>query len=183
MINLFALAFAVTSEQAVILVLVVVVAALLAGFLYRKDTEKENRRRAALDISSTLSAWGFKRFSTFFANYGIGDYSGMVAEIIALGKLASSQKDLVGELREVMLRMIEHDMKDGDQRKVLFEKVEKLFAANDPDYQMVKKAKAEAKVETSFVDPMTGKRLTPEGLDRVGVDADGKAVANPVVAK
>ena len=175
----FPLAFAVTGEQAVILVLVVALGALLAGFLYRKDTEKENRRRAALEISATLKGWGFERFSTFFANYGIGDYSGMVAEIVSLGKLASNEPELIKELRAVMLRMIEHEMKDPDQRNLLYEKVQKLFAANDPEHDLVKRPKVSVRTESIVFDSTTGKKLTPEGEDAVGVDANGHPVTNP----
>jgi hypothetical protein len=56
-------------------------AALVGRYLYRKDTEVEDRRRAANRLAGTLRAKGLKHVPEFLEDYGVGDYSGMAKKI------------------------------------------------------------------------------------------------------
>jgi hypothetical protein len=56
-------------------------------FLYRKDTEIENRRRGAARLAGTLRSIGLKKTPEFLEDYSVGDYSGMGRKVKQLGEL------------------------------------------------------------------------------------------------
>lgn len=67
-----------------IILLVVVLAAVgfvAAQWLFKKDTEVENRRRGAAHLAGVLQNLGLKKLPEFLISYSVGDYSGMAKEI------------------------------------------------------------------------------------------------------
>lgn len=80
---------------------------LVAKFLFNKDTEIENRRRAAANLAATLQAYGLKKTPEFLIDYSVGDYSGMAVKIAKLAELfASGEKHVVEELDAVYERVL-----------------------------------------------------------------------------
>lgn len=63
------------------------------NWLFKKDTEMENRRRAAFHLAATLKASGLKRIPEFLGDYAVGDYSGMYEKIHDLAKLSLAGGD------------------------------------------------------------------------------------------
>jgi hypothetical protein len=63
------------------------VAYYLGTFLFKKDTEKENRRRGAAKLAGVLRAQGLRKTPQFLEDYAVGDYSGMAETIKELVKL------------------------------------------------------------------------------------------------
>lgn len=64
---------------------------LLAFFVvkwpFTKDTETENRRRAAAKLAAMLQAAGLKKLPDFLIDYSVGDYSGMANKIHQLAEM------------------------------------------------------------------------------------------------
>lgn len=52
-----------------------------ACWLFKKDTEKENRRKAAMKMAGMFRSKGLKYVPELLEDYAVGDYSGM-AKII-----------------------------------------------------------------------------------------------------
>lgn len=50
-------------------------------WLYKKDTEKEDRRRAAAQLAGVYRSAGLVNTAVFLENYSVGDYSGMAKQI------------------------------------------------------------------------------------------------------
>ena len=73
----------------VVLVCVVgaAVACGLAVWLFKKDTEKEERRRGAARLAGVLSSLGLKKLPELLVDYSVGDYSGMAKKIAETAKL------------------------------------------------------------------------------------------------
>lgn len=64
-------------------------------WLYQKDTEIENRRKAAGKLAATLKSYGLKWLPNFLFDYSVGDYSGMLDEIHKLAQLFNESEDMV----------------------------------------------------------------------------------------
>lgn len=67
----------------------------LVKWAFQKDTEIENRRKAAAKLAATLKAYGLDRIPNFLFDYSVGDYSGMLNEIHKLAELFNESADLV----------------------------------------------------------------------------------------
>jgi hypothetical protein len=71
------------------------VAIYLGTLLFKTDTKKEGRRRAANQLAGVLRALGLKKTPEFLEDYGVGDYSGMAEKIKELAKLFVNGQDAV----------------------------------------------------------------------------------------
>jgi hypothetical protein len=56
-------------------------------FVFKKDTEVENRRRGAAKLAATLYGLGLEKLPEFLIDYSVGDYSGMAKKIVDTAKL------------------------------------------------------------------------------------------------
>lgn len=85
-----------TVLEIVLVSLVACVAAYYVGsFLFKKDTEIENRRRAASQLAGVLRSLGLKKTPLFLEDYAVGDYSGMAQKIKETVKLFLDGQDAV----------------------------------------------------------------------------------------
>ena len=75
-----------TLSNLIIIALCGVVAWLAAKWLFKKDTEIENRRRAAGQLAAKLREMGFTELPEFFIDYSVGDYSGMAYKLKAVAE-------------------------------------------------------------------------------------------------
>lgn len=107
-----------------ILILVGVVA-ILGGkhgfnWLFAKDTEKENRRRAAFKLAAQLKAYGLNRIPDFLGDYAVGDYSGMFEQIHDLAKVAVADPTaIVKELEQVYTNILKVKLSSEEGRAYL----------------------------------------------------------------
>jgi len=67
----------------------------IVAWAFKKDTEKEDRRRGAAKLASVLSRLGLKKIPEFLVDYSVGDYSGMTKKIADLAKLFLDGQDAV----------------------------------------------------------------------------------------
>lgn len=115
----------------VIVALCALCAFLAAKWLFRKDTEIENRRRAAAQMAATLRGLGLKQIPTFLVDYSVGDYSGMAHSIGETARLFMSGEDAVlREFSEVFANLLEAKLKTEEGRLVIAAKLAEAQAAS-----------------------------------------------------
>lgn len=103
---------------------------------FRKDTEIEDRRRKAIDLSSRLSAMGFKSMATLFQDYAVGDYSGMFSKMaMVVEKLRGNDKDILADLSDVFDNLLKMKLAMKEGRELVrseLDSVERMLAADAP---------------------------------------------------
>ena len=99
----------VLSLSNIIIVALIGVCGWLAGkWLFKKDTEIENRRRAAAQLANKLSEMGFKELPVFFLDYAVGDYSSMAFKLTELARtMMSGEKAILAELDDVFSKLLQ----------------------------------------------------------------------------
>lgn len=65
-----------------------------ASWLFSKDTETEDKRRAANKFAGILRSYGLSRIPAIFEDYGVGDYSGIATKIKAIVELFTSGEEV-----------------------------------------------------------------------------------------
>ena len=93
---------------------IVVLSVLLAGLLaflgvrlvYRKDTEKENRRRSAIEVAAMLKGMGLSRLPKVLICYAVGDYSGLANEIKHFAELSIDPTAMAKEFEKVFTNVL-----------------------------------------------------------------------------
>ena len=85
-----------------ILALVVIAGYYVGSWLFRKDTEIEERRRAAAKLAGVLASYGLSKVPEFLIDYSVGDYSGMGNKIKQITQLfLSGETAVVTEFERV----------------------------------------------------------------------------------
>lgn len=78
------------------------------------DTRREKRRKHALELMRLMDQWGLSWFAGLYADYAVGDYSGIAYRIKEVIESVRSDEVMVSKLGEVA------------------RKVAGYYAANDP---------------------------------------------------
>ncbi len=108
----------------VITALIAVVGFLGAKWLFRKDTEIEDRRRGAAKLAASLKAYGLDRIPDFLIDYSVGDYSGMAEKMKQLAEMFLSGKEaVVTELDGVYERVLAQKLKTEAGRALVASKL------------------------------------------------------------
>jgi len=129
---------------------VYVVAALAVGYvvsqwLFKKDTEIEDRRRGAARLAGVLSSLGLKKTPEFLIDYSVGDYSGMGKKVKQLAELFLAGSDaVVAEFGQVFDGVLTAKLKTEAGRAFVAAKLSDAARASDPS--VVKDAPAPAAV-------------------------------------
>ena len=126
--NLFA--FAISGEHALIIVLGAVAVAALIGWLLRKDTAQEKRRKAYVQLATFLQQWGFNKLASIVTNIAVGDYSGVVQETMMLAEMMRDPKQAMVILSENFLYQLPKRLDDAGDRIKLLEIVDAWRAAH-----------------------------------------------------
>jgi len=121
-----------TLSNIIIVALIGVCAWLAAKWLFKKDTEIENRRRAAGRLAASLREMGFKELPDLFIDYSVGDLSGMAYKLGAVAqKMMSGEKAVIAELDDVFVKLLTIKLDSDEGRRLVKTKlaeVEKLLA-------------------------------------------------------
>ncbi len=103
---------------------------------FRKDTEIEDRRRKAIDLSSRLTKMGFKSMALLFQDYAVGDYSGMFSKMaMVVEKLRGNDKDILADLSDVFDNLLKMKLALKEGRELVrseLESVERMLSAAVP---------------------------------------------------
>ena len=109
-----------TLSNLIIIALCALCAWLAAKWLFKKDTEIENRRKSAAELAATLKAMGFVRLPELFINYSVGDYSGMARQITDVAKtLAGGEKAVLAECADVFETLLSVNLRTPEGREVV----------------------------------------------------------------
>ena len=118
--------------QILCVVLGVLAAYFAVRWLFRKDTEVENRRREAARLANKLSEMGFKELPDLFLCYAVGDYSGMAAKMTdVVQRLRNNDKDVFEDMRDVFDKLLKIRLACQEGRmmvKAELESVERMLA-------------------------------------------------------
>lgn len=127
----------------VIVVLIAAVGFLGAKWLFKKDTEIENRRRGAARLAASLKAYGLVKIPEFLIDYSVGDYSGMAMKIKAYAEMfLAGEEAVVKEFDGVFERVLAEKLKNEAGRALIASKLSD--ASNPADPSVVAKAPAPA---------------------------------------
>jgi len=127
----------------VIVVLIAAVGLLGAKWLFKKDTEIENRRRGAARLAAALKSYGLAKIPEFLIDYSVGDYSGMAMKIKAYAEMfLAGEEAVVKEFDGVFERVLAEKLKSEAGRALIASKLSD--ASNPADPSVVAKAPAPA---------------------------------------
>jgi hypothetical protein len=75
--------------------------------LFERDTDIENRRRAAAQLAAKLREAGLKKVPDFLIDYSVGDYSGMANKMRTLAELFMAGEDpVLAEVENVFSNLL-----------------------------------------------------------------------------
>jgi len=108
------------------------VAIYLGTLLFKADTKKEGRRRAANQLAGVLRSLGLKKTPEFLEDYGVGDYSGMAEKITDLAKLfVNGQDAVVAEFSQVFDSVLAAKLSTETGRAYVAAKLEDATKSSD----------------------------------------------------
>jgi len=117
----------------VILGLICVVGFLGSKWLFKKDTEIENRRRGAAKLAASLKAYGLEKIPDFLIDYSVGDYSGMAMKIQQLAEMfIAGEAVVIAEFDAVYERVLAEKLKVEAGRALVASKLADAKKAADP---------------------------------------------------
>jgi hypothetical protein len=97
---------------------------LAARWLYQKDEEAEDRKRAAIQLASKLESLGLKRIPAFLISYAVSDWSQCAMDLKHLAELfLSGETAVMEEFRLVFDRVLDVKLKSEDGRALLAAKL------------------------------------------------------------
>jgi hypothetical protein len=111
-------------SSSVITVLIVAVA-LLAGynvgkFIFRKDTQSEERRKAFIQLAAILKEYGLKDIPDVLIDLAVKDYSGAYDKAKFYMKLMQqSPEAVVKQFDEIFKRVLDAKLKNPESRALL----------------------------------------------------------------
>lgn len=103
----------------------------VAKWLFTKDTEVENRRRAAFHLAGTLKGFGLKDIPEFLGDYAVGDYSGMFDKIHQLATLVlkGGEDAVVKEFSQVYSNVLDAKLATSEGRALIAAKLDEAVKA------------------------------------------------------
>ena len=102
-------------------------------WLFTKDTEIENRRRAAARLAAKLQELGLRKTPEFLIDYSVGDYSGMANKIHMLAELFLGGDDpVLAEVDSVFRNVLDAKLKTEEGRALLAAKLAEATKAVAP---------------------------------------------------
>jgi hypothetical protein len=89
------------------------------NWLFKKDTEVENQRRAANKLAGVLRSQGLEKVPAFLEDYGVGDYSGMATRIKNLVELFGDPDSVIKEFSKVFENVLKAKLADPAGRALI----------------------------------------------------------------
>jgi hypothetical protein len=118
----------------VILGLIGVVGFLGAKWLFKKDTEIEDRRRGAAKLAASLKAYGLAKIPDFLIDYSVGDYSGMAMKMKQLAEMfIAGESVVIAEFDAVYERVLTEKLRTETGRAFIASKLVDAKKDTDPN--------------------------------------------------
>lgn len=107
-------------------------AGLGVGWLVRKDTGVEERRRRMIELAGHMRKLGLEQLADAFEGYAVGDYSGVYADAKSLVKRMADPTQALELLGRVFYNQLPQRLaQDGDRDRILKEVGNFLLAHPD----------------------------------------------------
>jgi hypothetical protein len=104
-----------TLEIVLLCLVLAVLGVALAKWLYKKDEQIEDRRRAAARLAATLKSIGLNHTPEFLISYSVGDYSDMGVKLKQLVDLfLDGEEAVLREFGKVFKSCLEAKLKSKD---------------------------------------------------------------------
>jgi len=88
-----------------------------AGWLLKKDTAREDRKRGAAQMAIKLSEYGLKKVPEFLVDYSVSDYSSMAAKLKDVaGTFLNGEAAVLEEFGQIFERVLEARLLSRDGR-------------------------------------------------------------------
>jgi hypothetical protein len=105
----------------------------IGKWLFTKDQEIEDRRRAAAVLAGKLREMGLVQTPEFLTDYSVGDYSGMATKLKKLADLfMHGEAGVLTEFKNVAGRVIDAQLRTEEGRALLAAKLADAVKATDP---------------------------------------------------
>lgn len=122
--------FVLTPATIALCVCVPLLAYFIGKWLFTKDTEIENRRRAAAKLAAKLQAVGLRKTPEFLIDYSVGDYSGMARKIQTLAEMfLDSEEPVLAEVETVFRNVLDAKLKSEEGRAYIAAKLAEVTKA------------------------------------------------------
>lgn len=96
----------------------------VGGLIFRKDTEAEKRRAAAIEVAAKLQELGLRRVPSFLKKFAIYDWSGMYADLKQLADLFTGDPRAVAqEFEQVFDRVFSIKLATAEGRALIAAKL------------------------------------------------------------
>lgn len=116
-----------------IMALIATVGFLGSKWLFQKDTEKENRRRAAANLAATLKSYGLSKIPEFLIDYSVDDWSGMARKMMQLAELfMTGEEAVIAELDGAYEKVLNEKLKTEAGRAFVAAKLADAAKGSDP---------------------------------------------------
>lgn len=100
------------------------------GWLLKRDTAKEERRRGAAKMAAKLSALGLVKTPEFLIDYSVGDYSSMAAKMKDVAStFLAGDAEVIKEFGGIFERVLKAKLSTEDGRKLIEGKLLEAIAA------------------------------------------------------
>jgi len=111
----------------------------IVSWLFKKDTAREERRRGAATLATSLSGLGFKKLPEFLVDYSVGDYSAMAHKIKSLASLfVGGEAGVMVEFEKVFDNLLSAKLKSETGRSLIAAKL--ADAVEERDASAIKSA-------------------------------------------
>lgn len=117
----------VTGTGAFLIGVLALLGVFVGAYIFRRDTEKEGRRRKAIDIAAFFTEIGLDHVGEFFKAYAVGDYSGMWTEASMILRIIGSPDTRKATLRKLRETLIRNAMADPVSKAELKAQLKELF--------------------------------------------------------
>jgi hypothetical protein len=101
-------------------------------WLFQRDTDVENRRRAAAKLAAKLQEAGLKKVPDFLVDYSVGDYSGMANKMRTLAELFLAGEDpVLAEVESVFSNLLTAKLQTEEGRAFIAAKLAEVTKVVD----------------------------------------------------
>jgi hypothetical protein len=120
-------------SQVIVIALIAVVGWMAGKWLFQKDTELEERRRAAAKLAATLQGYGLTKIPDFLIDFSVGDRSGMAQKMKQLAELfRAGDQAVILEFDTVFEKVLGEKLKTEAGRALIAAKLTDASQTSDP---------------------------------------------------
>jgi Co/Zn/Cd efflux system component len=111
-------------QNMVIVALSGLLAAFVGAYLFRKDTQLENKKRKAIELAAKLKQYGLVQIPALLIDFAVGDLSDFLHRVHMMAEMfTGDEKALFAELDGIFERVLEAKLHTEEGRAYLHAKL------------------------------------------------------------